>query len=120
MAEHEEQPYEGNGNGGDPAPASAYAEYPAPEGSPPAAAAKPTGFSDGATDGGRSQVRASRICRGGIRPMFWDGGRFGFGIVSWVGCKGISSGCLRFRDLGGLLCLQCYALQIDGTIRLLG
>ncbi|EEC68511.1 hypothetical protein OsI_36782 [Oryza sativa Indica Group] len=55
MAEHEEQPYEGNGNGGDPAPASAYAEYPAPEGSPPAAAAKPTGFSDGATDGGRSQ-----------------------------------------------------------------
>ncbi|KAL5203598.1 hypothetical protein ABZP36_008469 [Zizania latifolia] len=49
MAEYEER-YEGNG---DPTAAAA-AEYPAPpEGSPPAP--KPTGFSDGAADGGRSQ-----------------------------------------------------------------
>ncbi|KAF0924724.1 hypothetical protein E2562_014528 [Oryza meyeriana var. granulata] len=52
MAVYEEQRYEGNGNG-DPAAAAAYAEYPAPEGSP-TAAAKSTGFSEGA-DGGRSQ-----------------------------------------------------------------
>lgn len=87
MAEHEEQPYEGNGNGGDPAPASAYAEYPAPEGSPPAAAAKPTGFSDGATDGGRSQVRASRICRGGgnlAHVLGWGAVWFWDCFMGWV------------------------------------
>ncbi|XP_040384821.1 splicing factor U2af large subunit A isoform X2 [Oryza brachyantha] len=56
MAEYEEQRHEGNGNGD-----SAAAVYPAPEGSPPAAAnAKPTGFSDSA-DGGRSQHEAQPL-----------------------------------------------------------